>query len=441
MKNHSIFDLASESPRSSLSPAGVSTERGVSFAPLAGVILYRLFLDYIYQASVFPLNAYMGFYNVSDTSLYICSWGVLLVSLPFFLFCSARKNIGNVILTIIYLLNFVPATSCMHFMPPSATYLVQFCTYWFLLFVFAVIIPHFNRIWNFSSATIVYAASFIFLLTILGVSWKYTGFHIILDLDSVYAFRLEAREYSMSVIERYLISAARCCLPLLMVYAIARKSKLYAGIIGFTLLLLFSFDGSKTVIFTTVLALLCYYFFTWQKKRYIVWGFAGLSFLAAAEQILRDYSYISDYVIRRIMFLPHLLASFYFDFFSKNEVLFYRDGFLGNIFPSPYNIPSPHLIGKIYLGAPDCAANVGVFAESYANLGTLGCLISPLLVILLLRSFEYCSSGLDFRLLIVPAISIAIGLCESYLSVLLLTHGFLSLCIICLLLPREMKDA
>ena len=411
------------------------------FSCIIGIALYRLFLDYIYIACIFPSYDYMGFDCTSDafSSLFF-SWGMLLVSLLFFAYCFSHQSIGNVILQIIYLLNFVPATSFVRFMPLPEACIVLHCIFWALLFLFAVVIPRFRRTASFPSSSLaVHAILFIFLSTVVWVSWKYTGFRLFFNLNSVYTFRLEAREYSLPGVVKYIIPTAKSCLPLLMVYNIATRKKIYAAVICLILLLLFSFDGSKTVIFTTVLAWFCYFFFTWDKTQYIVWGVTGISFLAVVEQICFSSSNIANYVVRRMMFVPQLLVFFYYDFFSENEILFYRDGFLGKIFPSPYNVSSPMLIGEYYMKSADCAANAGLFAESYANWGVFGCVISPLLIILLLRVFEYCSSGLDFRLLIVPAISIAVSLCSSALNTLPLTHGFLILCIICLLLPRRFQ--
>lgn len=80
--------------------------------------------------------------------------------------------------------------------------------------------------------------------------------------------------------------------------------------------------------------------------------------------------------IRRMLFVPSQLKFEYYNFFSRNQLVYFADGMVGRVFgiESPYDLGIPKVIAA-YLGEPDTNANTGYFGDLYANAGFVGVII------------------------------------------------------------------
>lgn len=92
---------------------------------------------------------------------------------------------------------------------------------------------------------------------------------------------------------------------------------------------------------------------------------------------------LASLFIRRSFFLPALLNNIYFDYIKKGgELLFYSEGLIGKILnlSYPYDVSFPKYIGANYFSAPQMAANTGLFADAYVNLGSVGMFIISIIL-------------------------------------------------------------
>ena len=138
------------------------------------------------------------------------------------------------------------------------------------------------------------------------------------------------------------------------------------------------------------------------------------------------------------MYLPPLLTSQYYDFFSTNELVYLRDGILGKLgFASPYNELIPRVIGNFYYNSSDINANTGICGDDFAQFGWVSLIIYPLVRVWLLQLFDYVSSGLNMKLVLLISVLYAFSFISGSMTMILLTKGFLLVCILLFLLPRN----
>ncbi|HAQ1743870.1 TPA: hypothetical protein IXG73_002901, partial [Enterococcus faecium] len=163
-----------------------------------------------------------------------------------------------------------------------------------------------------------------------------------------------------------------------------------------------------------------------------------ITFLSIIEPLIGGSINIITFFIRRAMFVPSLLNIYYFDFFRFNEKDFFRQGIIGRVgINSPYSESIPQIIGKQYLGSENLLANNGLFSDAYSNIGLLGIIFLPLSIIIMLKLLDGCCRGLQFKILIATIITSAYTFISSSFFTVLLTHGFLIVCIVIWLIPKN----
>ena len=95
------------------------------------------------------------------------------------------------------------------------------------------------------------------------------------------------------------------------------------------------------------------------------------------------------------------------------------------------------MIGEVYYNNPNTAANNGFISDAYLNLGWIGIIIMPFIIIWSLKFLDACSDGLDIKIFILSAITMSFIFISSSFFIILLTHGFIAVCIVLYLLPRD----
>ncbi|MFI8577867.1 hypothetical protein ACIGEL_19430 [Rossellomorea aquimaris] len=405
-----------------------------------GIWFYRILLDYLYVQTVVPLFGYSGFHANNQINKYFLSWVILFIFTPIIIKMFKKSTLSSLIIILLSFLSFIPFTCMIAFHSYTTEFIISNIVYWLALFIFYNTIPTIKlvRVTNDKFIKLILSLIvLIFFAVILFISWRYTGFRLSINLMNVYDIRSEATMYQLPSFLSYIYSASKAINPVLIVYFMSRKKYSIASFIFFIQLLSFSINGSKTVFFTTVLAVLLYWIYNDNLKNKLPWFFFLISLLGLLEFYIVKSYLIIGFIIRRVFFVPNLLNYYYYDFFSIHTPDYLKQSFLRHIgFESPY-IPIDNLIATIYFGKPDMGANNGLFSDAYANFGIFGLLIMPLLVVLSFKFFDACSEGLDTKIFIVSGITLAFIFISSFFFTVLFTHGFLALCLILYLLPRD----
>ena len=137
------------------------------------------------------------------------------------------------------------------------------------------------------------------------------------------------------------------------------------------------------------------------------------------------------------MFVPVVLADNYFKFFSENPLDIARSGILGKMgFSTPYQQNIALVIGNNY-DNQFVSANTGLLGNAYATLGFLGFILFPFILIICIRVLDLASDKLNIKIIIGSILYFAVAFTNAVWSTILLSHGFLVICFLYLLFPRN----
>lgn len=418
--------------------------RRIFFHLIASVSIMRLVIEYIYRTQIAVV------YNFVDSESYFRVVGFILSLImmysiiPFMVRCIKNVCFSNILLFLLFLINFVPGTILMSY--NDLPYLLPWYIYYFLLFCFGTKTSG-AKAYNVQRIVMTKKTVFFFAgisATIVLFIWLYYGHgRINFRLDDVYDRRMEAREYNMPMILNYIFASMKIVMPLLIVWALDRKATRMAFVFFFVQLCIFFTDGSKSTLFAVVVSIIGYYYFRRRAKNIqcFPWLISGIGIASILEYgLLHSYN-ISGYFIRRYMFVPQRLNMQYYDFFSKHTPDYFRSSIL-----KVFGIRSEYgsiarMIGKYYSGDDTLAANNGLFSDAFANLGYIGIIIMPLLIVLMLKILNRLSSGLRIEVLIGSVVPLLTAIMSASYFTMFLSHGVLALMLIFYFLPRgEMID-
>ena len=285
--------------------------------------------------------------------------------------------------------------------------------------------------------TIYFVVAF-FSVIVLFIWLYYARGRIQFGLSELYSARLEARDFGMPMILRYIFSSMKIVLPIFVVWALINKFIFLATIFSFVQLTAFFVDGSKATVFSLLVSFVCYFAIKGDTLRikYMPLLASLLAFLSVLEYKINETFYISGLLIRRAMFVPQSLNIRYYDFFTSHSPDYFQASFLKSFgFESQYGSIA-RMIGYYYSGDTDLAANNGLFSDAYANLGSLGIIVMPLCIILLLKLMDAFSDNLPLELFIGAAVIFTVQLISATFFTLFLSHGAVALLLIFYFIPR-----
>ncbi len=408
------------------------------------IIIYRIALDIVYSFCASRVFRYIGLGFKFDWVTAVLSWILLLSCLPIVRKCVDKAKFSDVIMLFLIYLAYIPYTTMVAFFGYSAAYIAANSFYWLWLFILYNYLPNFKG--NFvitgkRNDVLLTVIEAVFAAVILFISWRYMGFRFTISLSDVYAYRAEAKMASIPILISYLFAASKAVNPILLVYSLSKKKYLNALLIIIIQILSFSINGSKTVLFSTLAAVLFYFFYHDSMLKKIPGVLAVLCFLTYFETEVLGTIFLLAYFVRRVMFVPNQLGSYYFDFFTRNQPDFYQQSFL-RIFgiKSQYS-DIDHLIGANYFGKSEMGANSGLISDAVTNLGVPGIVILPFVLVIVLKIIDKCSEGINNKIYISTSIVIAFMLISSFLPTVLLTHGLIAVCLVLMLIPRDSGEA
>lgn len=266
-------------------------------------------------------------------------------------------------------------------------------------------------------------------LSVILITLYYNGLRINLNLDEVYDLRNEWRASGMPNIFNYYIPFTARITPVLLLITLKQHRFWPSLLLIFSQLVSFSFGGMKYTLFALILAILFHFFGQKIDAKKIIIYFAGFVCLCMVECFLitDQIPMISAYTLRRMSFIPNQIGSYFFSFTQSHDYLYYSESFLSVFGHYPYHDGFPHVIGEYAFGRPNMAANTGLFAEGFSQIGWLSLPIYAFLYVLVFRIYDACSRGFrDTELSHVPLLGVllyAFTLQDCAFFTALLTQG------------------
>lgn len=421
---------------------------------LVCLIIYRLMLDWIYFNVICLEFSYEGYVDNRTFELQMISWICLLISICFITKVVNNKTdrISSIVIVTLYVISYIPFSTCIYAGLFSDGFIFANNVYWLLL-IFAERISLKRRIKPFKRIKIgrfriddrfVKIVGVFSFLLVMFISAKYTHFRLNFNMFNVYDLRNEASTYNFPTVIAYMFDWTKAINPILLAYCLLKKKYFMSALFFLSQMFSFGIDGLKSTFFLPFVVIWCVFFynkFSERVMRYIIcYGLTGVAFLAIIEKISMRSFFIIQLFIRRMEFTTNYISSCYYEFFTKNPPDYFRSSFLRYFgFVSPYT-SNGKSIGEVIASnyfRNGVNFNNGLISDACANLGWVGIICMPIIVIVVLRIFDKSTEGLDKRLTIATALYISLVILSSFMATVLLTHGLLVLILLLSMMDRE----
>ena len=408
------------------------------------LLFYRAVLDFMYLTQLSPIYAYSGFTTDLSPIAYGLSWLMLLTALPLVAGIQSQEDRpSSVLVTLINLLYFIPLTSYVGCKGSAFWFVASVAVYWLVLLLLQLRVPSFTlkRIPLHHGKLLFLVLTVGAVLLVMGISGVYTGFRLKLNISDVYGIRAEAASYDIPTVLSYALSWMTMVLSILILYWLrARKFLIVAGLVV-VYLFYYSIGANKSVFLFLILLLASYFLYrSWMLRwaaGFLSLGVAGCWLMQAVGGFLTPMSLF----VRRMMYVPVQLSETYALYFAQHPLNLLREGILGKLgFDSVYSIRIPKVIGEFM--DTSAGANNGMLGDMYANLpAVVGVLIFPLILIIIFRLLDLSATTLPQHMSVGFCVFYAISFSNQGWGTVILTNGFLLVCVLLYLFPKEKGGA
>lgn len=284
--------------------------------------------------------------------------------------------------------------------------------------------------------TIFYA----YIINTYGFQFHWISFNDVYEVRSKYASELSEN----GVLSNYVIDWISNVLnPFLIVFGLIKRKFILVimGILG--QVMMYSITGNRTAILSGIYVFLI---ILSQRKKgrnfgiYLVLGLTGIVVVSCLIDSLTQTNWATSLFVRRLIITPGLLTGYYLQFFSEHPNTLLAHSIFKGIFPYPYPLNPPNLIGYIYWGNPNTSANANVWADAYANFGIWGVFGFTVLLGLVLWIFDSLASGKNIFVTTLVLSMPSLALVDGALLTALLNHGLGFAILLIYLLPKKITE-
>jgi hypothetical protein len=223
-----------------------------------GILLYRIFLDKAYESIISNVFDYQYFYNNKTPFSLGISWLILFILLPFILKILNKSSLSSNIISLLIFISLIPTTTMIAFNANYGfEYIVLISFYWTILLLSQIYIPTIKLSISPSIQSFFWSDYLLIILslTVIYISYYFTGFRFHFGLMDVYDIRTEARDYNISFFLGYLSTFSDNILPILLVYYMSKKKWIISIFISTVILLNFGITGTKQILFLLFFAI------------------------------------------------------------------------------------------------------------------------------------------------------------------------------------------
>lgn len=245
-----------------------------------------------------------------------------------------------------------------------------------------------------------------------------------LILENVYLIRNE-RNYDN--IWKYIINwLPKSIIPCMIVIYNYKRKYLLEIVVIMMQFYLYLYTGNKTILFSIVLINIVI-IFSKKREHFLVYMCIFLSFAIFVGSILANI--FNNFVLlsitpMRLSSVPAMISYDHFEFFSKNEKLWFVETFIGRIF----NIKSPYPVFSTFLVSanPNSNANTGYLGDAYANGGFLVMVFYSILLGYIFSYIDKLQKKTQYREILIGVFSYSIIILnDGSLTATLITGGLL----------------
>lgn len=400
------------------------------------IILYRFLLDSVYSGQIAPWFRYQGLLDEHSSVSYIISWVFLaIVTFPTIQYFKEEEDYAiSCVALLFYFMRIIPLSSILYFVPQPNGFVILNLVYWCLFFYLL------NSSFGFvdklgiepkGDSKSVGILAFYCIFIVLLVSGIYANFRVHISLEDVYTLREDSRNFNMPLLLKYLFPPVANILPIVIIYYYKNSVKFLVFLLLFIGILNFSVNGSKSALFKIILCSLFVLLSIKDVKNYILPFCILLIIISLFEFYIFSTNDISSLIIRRNFYIPCIIDTFVYDYISNNQPLFFN---------SDATATFDFLIGENYFGNANDRANNGMFSDAYKNLGYIGTIIMPFIVVSFIKIFSVVTKDQDKGIIFFSALIITNTLEATSFTTCLLTHGLFLLLLALYYMPNINKQ-
>lgn len=407
----------------------------------AAVVIYKVLLDLIYCKYVAGLYTFFSFEpSVVNT---VNGWLAVLVMAPFIIVYNKQKTCSALILITLNMVYFVPITTYCGYGGGSSSFLFFAILYWLFLSLLQIKFPLVGLRRENNSYHISNKAGYIVIALVsifsIYIWYKYSGLRIQINILDVYDIRSQASKNGLPTILSYLWHVIQIIVPMFMVLMLYKKKYLLVVWLLFITLINFSYAGNKSIILFPLILIGGYIFYRKNMISLIFPAGVLLEICAIIEQKIGSV-YITSLFFRRQGMVLAQLSENYYRFFLENPTDIFRSSIVGKFgFDSIYSNTLARVIGNNF-ETQNVNCNNGLLADVWSGIGIMGLIVMPIILIICLRFLDFVSYKIDMRLMIGLVVYYALMFANTTWSTVLLTHGFIVMCFVLILFPREKAD-
>ncbi|WP_430534782.1 hypothetical protein [Listeria rocourtiae] len=410
-----------------------------------GVLFYiaSLYIGYIYLIS--PSYSYYSLIDLQPT-ISIKAISIVLALIPIIWSESTVSRPSQVVYWLLYILVYIPTMVMPDFVrenPMDGFFLYKLVLLGCLALLASVgkwkhlkIYP--LRIKQAFVRTILYISWF----GLFGLIFLKFGFHFrMVNLYDVYDIREGYHEEGRGSVAAYAMNwQSKIFNPLLMGIGIVNRRMIFIAIGVLSQLIIFSTTGQKSVAFSTLFILGILWCVGKKGQNFGVRFLFSIAFLVFACIVLDFLSggiQFTEIMTRRLMMVPGVLSSFYYDFFTANPHTHLGYSIFSSFVDYPYDANPPFLIGEAYFNNLEASANANLWADAFSAFGLWGVGIYTGILAIILWIYDSIAKHNQFLLSVVLLAMPIWSLIDSSLITTFLTHGLLLAIIINYLLTAK----
>lgn len=432
-------DLSATNPRGQtrLSSHTSSISSPMIFVGL--IVVYKIALSIAY-VQVADSYAYQNLFFVLGTAwTQILGWVLLFGMMPLFYKAFNDPTPSGNIMSLLSLFSVIPIIVCISYRSDySVEYIALIIIFWVVLLVlWSLTRPVYIGSGELLRSRYFYIiVAFTLSATVVLYSYFNTGLRLHFDLIDVYDIRTEAREYAAPGGISYIIALADNILAVLMVVFIAQRNWIAAGTLALVIFVNFSITGTKQVLFVPFLGVAGYYAIRSFSQTYrIIAGAIALCAISILEASLLGSTGLHTLFAYRVLFIPAELHNSYYSYFQYHDLLYYSQSLL-KVYASTEQDNIQFVLGEYSIGDYTARANNGLFSDAYTNLGVIGVVLYPFIIVGYLRLLDGSIYGLPQRMIFVVSVYVAFVLLGMTLTSALITSGLLFLVLLLYSIPR-----
>ena len=357
------------------------TSIGANLVFTAISVSYVALLSWIYNIEISVHWGYMYFYGfMTGTKTTLAA----LISIPFSLMASKDMSTRSVL---------VIAAHFTFFMP-YIVYLVAIgggAVPWLCLLILALSVYLISGIRIsvpvFASVPPLRATYFLGILVLffIGLYILFGGLSTFsLDIYSVYEYRSDAASNLPSIFAYIFSNLSYTLIPLFaLLSAVTKRPSLMVAAV-FCGILLFGMTHHKSVLFGPIFALMLFFLLRWRPNPTVLAGaLASIAVIPLLEisytNLVRttpEPSVFSELMIRRTLLVPAMLDTLHIELFKDLDYFWWRNSRVGSLLGTEASSLSvPYMVGLLFFGNSETAANAGVIGSGFSNAGILGVML------------------------------------------------------------------